>query len=305
MTFPKIIGIYTKDSMKARLKQVKRDVEKVFKTSGTSVFLKRDITHILSEHREEWDLPKSVGLTKFINFLLAETALNPIELVSKDYASEERFVWGNPSVYAIALSLRKNAYLTHGSAVFMHGLTDEIPKTVYVNYEQSAKNPPAGKLTQEGIDRAFANRQRQSKLIYDYDSYQIVILSGKHTGRLEVSAMKGNGNELLDVTKLERTLIDITVRPAYAGGVVQVLEAFKAAKDKISANTLVATLKKLDYIYPYQQAIGFYMERAGYSEQQWSRLLKLKSSFDFYLAHGLPAKKKYDERWGLYYPDIF
>ncbi len=85
-------------------------------------------------------------------------------------------------------------------------------------------------------------------------------------------------------------------------GVIQVLEAFKTAKDKISVNTLVATLKKLDYIYPYPQAIGFYLERAGYSEKQWSRLLKLKSSFDFYLAHGLPAKKNYDKRWGLYYP---
>ena len=30
-------------------------------------------------------------MTKFINFLLAETALNHIELISKDHACEERF----------------------------------------------------------------------------------------------------------------------------------------------------------------------------------------------------------------------
>src|SRR4030095_13062155 len=112
-------------------------------------------------------------------------------------------------IYSIALSLRKGAYLTHGSAVFLHSLTDEIPKTIYLNYEQSKKPAPTGHLTQEGIDRAFANRQRQSNLVYTCEGYQIAILSGKHTGRLEVSAVlvegdNGDNDEILEVTKLER-----------------------------------------------------------------------------------------------------
>jgi predicted transcriptional regulator of viral defense system len=247
------------------------------------------------------------GQKKFLKFLLESQILREIELRSEQYSRvEKRYVWKSPSMYSVALSLRKGSYLTHGSAVFLHGLTDEIPKTIYLNYEQSKKPTPAGHLTQEGIDRAFANRQRQTNLVYSCEGYHIAVLSGKHTGRLEVSTVVVEDDydgELLEVTKLERTLIDITVRPVYGGGVFQVLKAFEAAKGKISVNTLVATLKKLDYIYPYQQAIGFYLERAGYSEKQWSRLLKMKSSWDFYLAHGLPSRKNYDSRWKLYYPD--
>ncbi len=204
----------------------------------------------------------------------------------------------------MALALRKNSYLTHGSAVFLHGLTDQIPKTVYVNYEQSPK-PQSGVLTQEGINRAFANAQRQSNLAFKHGEYEIVIINGKFTDRLEVSTFSGSNSESLEVTKLERTLIDIAVRPAYAAGVFQVLEAYERAKDQVSTSTLVATLKNLNYLYPYHQAIGFYMERAGYPKSKWSKLLKPGASFDFYLAHKLPEGKKYDPKWRLYYPGGF
>lgn len=289
--------------MKPRIQQAKKQIERTFEAAPARVFRAQDLTNILNDHRSEWRLPVGFGLKKFVEFLLESTELREVELNAEHYArAEKRYVWSQPSAYTVALSLRKGSYLTHGSAVFLHGLTDEIPKTVYLNYEQSAKPTPTGGLTQAGIDRAFANRQRQSKLTYLYDGYQIVLINGKHTGRLEVGQVRAGQGETLDVTKVERTLIDITVRPAYAGGAVQVLEVFRGAKDRASVNTLVATLKKLNYVYPYHQAIGFYLERAGYPEKQWSKLLKIGLQFDFYLAHGLPAGQKYDKRWRLHYP---
>ena len=287
--------------MTKRIETAKPKIEELFDSLPNKAFRKLQIAEILTAHREEWRLPAGLTFTKFLEFLLRDSELKQIILKSDHYKDETRYVWRSASIYDVALSLRNNAYLTHGSAVSLHDLTDQILKTVYVNYEQSPK-PQGGSLTQESIDKAFANRQRQSNLTYRYEGFQIVVINGKFTNRLEVSGLPGKGGEILDVTKLERTLIDIAVRPSYAGGVFQVLEAFQRAKSNISVNTLVATLKKLNYVYPYHQVIGFYMERAGYPESQWQKLMKIGLSFDFYLTYQLPPDKKYDPKWRLYYP---
>jgi hypothetical protein len=202
------------------------------------------------------------------------------------------------------VSLRPDAYISHGSAVYVHGLTQQLPRVLYINKEQSAKPKPASPLSQEALDRAFERPQRRSALSYKYGEWSFVLISGKHSGRLEVSPATISGNEQVDVTRVERTLIDITVRPAYAGGISQVLEAYKMAKDRISVSTMIATLKKLDYIYPYHQAIGFYMQRAGYEESRYKRLAALGMHFDFYLAHDI-REREYDPTWRLFYPEGF
>lgn len=277
-----------------------------FNQQENKVFRLGDISLILKEQGKTWDIPSDLSAKGFIKLLIEQALLKKVELKSPHYETKEiRYLWGEPTPYAIGLSLRHKSYLTHASALFLHGLTDQIPKTVYVNYEQSQKPKPQGSLSQEGLDRAFANKQRESKLWFDFEDYRLLILSGKATGRLEVTTIKTESGEALDVTRLERTLIDIVVRPSYGGGVFQVLEAYRQAKDLISINTLTATLKKLDYIYPYHQAIGFYMERAGYKSAQLEKVLRLGLKFDFYLAHGLPKNKLYDDKWRIFYPQGF
>lgn len=59
------------------------------------------------------------------------------------------------------------------------------------------------------------------------------------------------------VTSLERTLLDATVRPGYAGGVANVLEAYRRAREDLNVSRLINTLGELDHVYPYHQAIGF------------------------------------------------
>ncbi len=129
-------------------------------------------------------------------------------------------------------------------------------------------------------------------------------MSGKYTERLEVGPLPVDTGEEVDVTRIERTLVDIAVRPDYAGGIYQVLEAYRTAKDRISVNTLIAILKKLDYVYPYHQSIGFYMDRAGYDESRTKRLLALGTSLDFYLTYGI-KDRKYDPKWRLFFPKGF
>src|SRR5205823_8592472 len=108
-------------------------------------------------------------------------------------------------------------YLSHGTAAMLNKLIDQEQPTIYVTKEQSPKNSK-GILTQTGIDRAFANNQRQSSYVVTHERTEIVFLSGKNSNRLGITKINGSLGEPLELTDVERTLIDIAVRPSYAGG---------------------------------------------------------------------------------------
>ncbi len=266
----------------------------------------QDLSKILAENRDTWNLALSTTPEKLIQLLSAKGDLREIRIKpSEAYPNARaftRYVWGPISPFRIALSMRKGSYLSHGTAVFLRGLNEQLPRRViHVNQEQSPKpQPDPSSLSQASIAKAFSRKQRQSTFIYQYEDENFLILSGKNTGELEVGTVRVDGEQVA-VTKTERTLIDITVRPAYAGGVYQVLEAYRGARGKISVATLLATLKRLNYLYPYHQAIGFYMQQASYPAKQYDRLKEAGLHLDFYLAHDI-RDLDYSPEWRLFYP---
>ncbi len=285
----------------SRIQIARPDIIKLFDENSKQVYTKSDLAKILSLNREYWRLTQGTTVNYFITFLKEKGKLRDLHLSSPNYPGFVRYAWREVSPYQVALSARPRSYLSHGTAVFLHGLTDQIPKTIYANQEQTPKPQPSTKLTQESIDRAFSNKQRRSSYVLSYEGWSIVLLSGKDSGRLEVIKIPGPLGEQLEVTSIERTLIDIAVRPLYAGGVFQVSAAYRSAKDKVSVNTIIATLKRLNYVYPYHQVIGFYMQRAGFEEKRYERLKKLGLNSDFYLTYDI-KDKNYDSTWRLTFP---
>jgi len=148
---------------------------------------------------------------------------------------------------------------------------------------------------------AFQNSQRQSTYVFRYDSSAITFLNGKNTGRAGVIDLRGPGNEPLKTTNLERTFIDVVVRPRYAGGIGEVRKAFRQAKNRISVPEIARLLKTMKYTYPYHQALGFLLQNAGVPEDQLAPLKNSPIRFKFYLDYGMrhPA---YNPVWKLYYP---
>jgi hypothetical protein len=268
---------------------------------SSRVFTLPQLRSLLGRLQDELGLPQAASKRRLAEYLATEGKLRTVVLSSDDYPGATRYVWGQVSPYSVAASLRPGAYLSHGTAVDLHGLTERVPKVIYVNKEQSPKPRSETPLNQEALDRAFKGAQRTSNYVYHLDIYRIVVLSGKNTGRLGVVTRPVGTSEEVDVTGLERTLIDIAVRPTYAGGAHDVLEAFRRARQSVSIPTLIATLKKLDYVYPYHQAIGFYMERAGYESSRLERLQALGLHVDFHLMYGM-EDTEYNARWRLHHP---
>jgi len=283
------------------LRDARAMIVEAFDSQPRRTFAVTSLLSFIDAHREAWSIKTYVSTTTMVEFLLAETPLRKLRLESQHYASLDRFSWGDPaSPYELALTLRQGSYLSHGTAVSLLGLTDEAPTFFYVNKEQSPK-PVGSSLTQEGINRAFAAPQRKSRNIFRFRDWRFVLLNGKHTANLGVEQRRGMAGEPLLATGLERTLIDIAVRPTYAGGIFKVLEAYRAAKAKVEPEALAAMLRELDYVYPYHQTIGFYLERAGVSEVHLEPLRRLGISYEFFLAHGL-SNTTVDSSWRLRIP---
>jgi predicted transcriptional regulator of viral defense system len=294
--------------MASRVQIAKSDIIKHFDSLPQRVYRQAEIARILFQQRDFWRLAQSLTVQGFIKFMLESTKMEKVEF-SFPTRNELRYIWGKASLYEMALTLRPDCYLSHYTAVRLHGLTEQVPKTVYVNAEQTPKPTPNGELAQSRIDFAFRSSPRVSNNIAEVGDFRVCLLNGMHTGNLGVQEFDYAGDNegtaaKLMVTGIERTLIDIVVRPSYAGGVHEVLKAYQNARDLVSVNRLAATLQKLSYTYPYHQAIGFYLERAGYNSAQLDLLRRFPMEFDFYLTHQT-KEKEYVKEWRLYVPKRF
>lgn len=278
----------------------RQEILNALKSTNKSVLTPKDLQNMLGENSKSWKLPKSTTVGEFTEFLVdrrkilrsIEFNLNGRDLIR--YITTE----GGVGASVLALSLFPDVYLSHFSAVAYHDFTNEIVKAVYVNREQAEKKSTATRegLLQHNIDQVFSRPMRQTSSSLVFDGQTIFVLNGRYTNHLGV--IKSGDTR---VTDLERTLIDITVRPEYSGGVGEVLYVFQQARGKVSANKLRMYLQKLNYAYPYHQAIGFYMERAGFNEVSLKLMETFPIQHNFYLTYNM-SEKAFSERWQLFYP---
>ena len=275
-------------------------INRHFNKTTKKIYRRNEISMIIKEYGPIWKL-KNIRTPTFIDIMVNKSELSILKLLSEGtYPPIIRYAWGQDfTLYELALSLKKNSYFSHSTAVFLHGLTNNNPQTIYINSEQSPKPKKTHDLTQQAIDQAFQYNQRSSKYVFIYKKNRIVILSGKNTKQFGVINLPHD--HMIRTTSIERTIIDITVRPHYAGGVKQVLSTIHTALGKISLQKLIDTLNTLDYVYPYHQALGFYLERAGLKEKDLHPLRSLGLEFNFYLAHGM-NNTAFDPTWHIHYP---
>lgn len=295
----------------SRFTKAKKQIHNFLLNSSVLSFSEENLKYIFYNNKEIWKLPISMNLDLFIKHLINDIGLIKGDLILVDTTQEDDLPFGStPTIYRsiyhfpecsildIALSIHPRAYLSHYSAISFLNLTEQIPKNIYITIEQSKRDKRQSTLTQDGIDKAFQKNQRTSNLILTYKNYSITILKGKHTSELGV-------RQDYRVTNLERTLIDAVVRPSYCGGVSEVLKAFinSSYKNKLSSNKLMMYLKKMDFIYPYHQSIGFFMEKSKvFKPSQINLFHSLEKEYNFYLNYGI-KDIKYDSNWKLYYPN--
>ncbi len=135
--------------------------------------------------------------------------------------------------YEIAMVLVKPAAVSHWSAFHHHGLTQQIPRRVFVL------------TTARAVPRLRGRRARSLKDGYPVFKtiYQFVQVKPDRYFGIEDTWV----NEAkIKITDLERTLLDGLMMPQYCGDFSEVLHAFELSIDKINLDKIVNYGLKMD-----------------------------------------------------------
>ncbi len=79
------------------------------------------------------------------------------------------------------------------------------------------------------------------------------------------------------------------------------LDAYRVARERASSLKIAELLRKLNYAYPYHQAIGFYLHAAGHPPQDQVPFASIGTEYEFYPGHGL-RHSLFDKTWRVFYP---
>jgi len=284
----------------SRVKKLQHIITNVLLSTGNKSFSTTDIEDIYRKYQFQWRLPASTTSNKFLKQIVNENIVEVL-VVNVPSSGINKHIYYFPNVLdeEIALSISNRAFLSHYSALYYHGLTEQIPKEIIITIEDYQRiTPIINLLSQDGIHSAFSKPQRESNSVFDVRNSRVRIHKGNYSNETGVIKIGTR------VTNIERTLIDIVVRQSYSGGLSEVVKVFqKAGSEKlISINRLLNYLSKLNYTYPYHQCIGFLMEKTGaFNESQFSKLESMPIQYDFYLSYNI-TKLDYDAKWKVFYP---
>lgn len=277
-------------------------LETYFKNQSYKSYNYHQFFRIFEKEKRDWGLKKYDSSEKAIAQVVSQGIFEPHQYTDSKGEQQYIFSYQTNEDYSIISGIKFGSYLAYASAMKFHKLTSSTDKTIYINCERQSYEPVRknNKITQDSIDEAFCADPKQSSNINYYKKKPVIVINGKRTDKLGVIPHIDN-DSCFYYTDLERTLIDIVVRPIYAYGTKGVLKAFKKAKDRVNLEKLKNYFKELNYAYPYQQCMGYYLDKAGYRNNQ-SKIFMEDLKYDFYLIHGMEYPG-YDKKWKLYYPE--
>lgn len=176
--------------------------------------------------------------------------------------------------FIIAMEMVSPAAIAYWSALNHHGMTEQLPGTVFVATNHPVRRPPGEVL---GV------------------RYKIISLRPKRFFGIQKDWI---GEMPFFVTDREKTIIDGLDLPQYVGGVGEIAKALLASWTQIDESRLRKYAAKIGNS-AVAKRLGFLMEALGLGNvEAFRKVVTLSSGFSL-LDPSLPRRGKYNRRWGL------
>jgi len=176
--------------------------------------------------------------------------------------------------FIVAMELVSPAAIAYWSALNHHGMTEQLPRTVFVATDHPVRRPPGDVL---GV------------------TYKII--------SLRPSKFFGVVKDWIDempfmVTDREKTIIDGLDLPQYVGGVVEIAKALSTTWTQLDESKLRKYAVKIGNS-AVAKRLGFLMETLGLGNVEALRKVVTLAPGFSPLDPTLPRHGKYNRRWGL------
>jgi len=175
----------------------------------------------------------------------------------------------------IAAKATKNSYLSYYTALTIHGLSERYTKHIYVTTTTHQRNIH----------------------YHDITINYIQTIPKKYFGTTTLSY----SNEQIQISDIERTIIDIINKPQHAGGWAETINCLKNL-DKVNYKKITTYLKKYDNKTTARK-IGYIIENLNNlspSKQILKQIKQLSGSNDIYF--DTTKKGIYNSAWNLIIP---
>jgi predicted transcriptional regulator of viral defense system len=185
--------------------------------------------------------------------------------------------------FEIAAALVQPAAISHWSAMHLHGLTEQLPRTVFV---LTTTGTPIPKI------RGKKAKRKGAGCLIGETAYQFVQVKPERFFGTEKVWV---GDARVTVTDPERTLLDGLMMPQHSGDFAEVLHAFEERGERLDLKRIIEYALKLDAATA--KRLGWVLERQGVNPTRLEALLNMPIKGYRTLDPTGPRKGPCNRRW--------
>lgn len=241
-------------------------------------------------------IPNSMNLSTFLsnlnNYGFSAKSIYTDDVIKTLYSFEEDI-----NIYDFTYNFSNKGFFSMTTALNIMKLSDKRDNFIFYSTELSKKNQYKNdiELKQDIVDEVFSKPYRKTKKYFKYEDKYIVQLSPKYSNNYEVIEYNG-----YNISSINRVFVELMVNIQYFKDENYLIEIIKPLKEKFNINKIYSIIEKFDYIYPYFQLAGYYLEKIGFDKGELMIFKNRVTPIKFYTQKML-ENKKFNEYWNIYH----
>ena len=270
--------------------------KEILKTIRANEFLSQEqLKKILEQLKDESLVSSSLSFNSFLLKLIDEGLIQKSITIRGHIKTRYTFSQ-DFNVYNFCNSLEKNSFFSMSTALNLQGLSDFRSDYIFVSKERATRIEQGNvTLTQKDIDNAFSKKPRRTNAYDKINNHIVVLLEANNTDAFEIIEYNG-----YKVSSINRAFVEMISNVQYLQSSEAIIEVFMKIKEKLNLDTIYNIIDKFDFIYPYFQLAGFYLEKIGFPKVELEKFYTKRSELNFYTQKN---KNQYgfDGYWKIYY----